>query len=108
MTEVWAIPGAEEELWIEPLTDPSTLGRISTLHDKYPDAIIAVRTHFPRIDYEPFIQLSIEVPQILLVAAGVRAPGQGWLTEDERVQVITHWEHCTGRKVLRSDTITRF
>lgn len=96
------IPGPEEVLWTEPLNEMElTLSQLRGLHQRHPESLLAVRTHFPRVDYEPLMQIGSEIEQTVLIDAGIYAPGPSWLDEAERESVRTHWKTSTGRDVFR-------
>lgn len=109
-------------------TDPATMGRlqvmfmsmgepllnfkelataIRTLYRKYPNAALLISTIGPKIDYDPLIELSVEVPTVGLQfsvhestdsARNELIPLKGKLSLAEISEVGQRWFEATGRQ----------
>ena len=92
----------------EPLLNLKALiPAVRTLHGMYPEAALLVSTSGPRVDYEPFTRLSVEVPTVGLQfsvhestdsARDNLIPFKAKLTLSQIAEEGTRWFRATGRK----------
>lgn len=92
----------------EPLLNMKNLATACRiLYSKYPNAALLISTIGPKVDYEPIIQLSEEIPNIGLQfslhesndeARNKLIPFKSKLSLDEIAIIGEQWYHRTGRK----------